>query len=64
MAKLTANYVDDQGNNIAIEGESHEDMANELPADFIGSVKVCDDHGFERGRIGRLLAGSIDWSAV
>jgi hypothetical protein len=64
MPKLVATYVDDQGNSIVINGESHEEMAAELPADFVGSLNVYDEHGFKRGRIGRLQEGSVDWSAV
>jgi hypothetical protein len=64
MAKFTATYADDEGNPVTIEGESHEAMASDLPADFSGNVTVYDEHGFKRGHIGRLLAGSVDWSAT
>lgn len=61
MAKLTASTTDNEGNEIALSGESVEDLAKQLAAYEDQSLKatVYDEPGFVRG----WIHGNGDWRA-
>ena len=57
--QLTTSYCDSEGNEYALEGESVESLAQQLPDDYRGNLTVRDEPGFVRG----WIHSRTDWRA-